>query len=218
MKLENFLRRLPTLLLNDFDDARFVTIKLMTNGMTSARIAKMIYYATKDLDENEVYLEQGTWTGFTLVSAGLDGTKLVVGVDPYDLEFANSQEINDKAEREMVQNVTFHNTNALVFKNDFRNVKWDRPEKIGVLFVDADHTYQDVIDGMKWAEPLLSDKAIIIFDDIRTKFPQDEKSVEDAVFEWIQKPGYRLEALVRGGLMIDQYSHNGFAIVSYEKT
>lgn len=221
MNINSFLNRLPTLLMNDFDDARFITLRMLTKGMTSPRIAKILYYAAHELTPNEAYVEQGTWTGFSLLSAGMDGTPLTVGIDPYDLEFG-TKEVANAAREQMIKNMSaYFPTNSLVIQDDFRNVNWkESPHKdksIGVLFIDADHTYQDVLDGFSWAEGLLSETAIIVLDDIRAS-GADGKTVEQAMYDYVNShKGYRVEALVRAGLQFDQYAHNGFAILSYEK-
>lgn len=205
--------------MNDIDDSRFAALRLMTGGMTSARIAKVIYYLSHALDhDKELYVEQGTWTGFTLAAAGMDGMPLVVGIDPYDIEFGNP-ELAAKGERQMQQNMEFFQIPAVVLAEDFRNVQWKEKydKTIGALFVDADHMYQDVLDGLAWAEPHLSDEAVIILDDVRAK-QGDDKGVELAMWEWLAAhPQYRLEAFVRGELWLDQYVHNGVAIISYRK-
>jgi predicted O-methyltransferase YrrM len=217
MKLNEFLKELPSIMMSDNDDARFEALRLICRGMASARLGKIIHYACKHLDnKTETYVEQGTWTGFTLASAGLDSNNSVIGIDPYDLEYGN-EKLNEHGKKLMEQNMRTFETPAFVLQSDFRKIVWDDPKTIGVLFIDADHTYQDVIDGLVWAEPHLSKEAIIIFDDFTTKGKEDNaKEVSEAITDWLKEHSkYRLEACIRG-VKPDRYVGNGFAIISYK--
>jgi predicted O-methyltransferase YrrM len=217
MKLNEFLKELPGIMMNDIDDARFDALRLITRGMASARLGKIIHYACQYLDhEKEIYVEHGTWTGFTLACAGLDLRNRVIGIDPYDLEYGN-KELNEYGKKMMVQNMKTFETPAVVLQSDFRKVKWEDPKTIGILFIDADHTHQDVIDSLIWAEPHLSKEALIIFDDYTTKGKEkNAKEISEAITDWLKdRKKYRLEVCVRG-IEPNRYVRNGFAIMSYK--
>lgn len=217
MNLLAFQKELPGVVMSDLDDGRFETVRTICRGMASARLGKVIYYACQHLDhKKEKYVEHGVWTGYTLACAGLDSPNAVLGIDPYDLEYG-TPELNTYAKCTAIQNMKMLQTPATILQEDFRKVKWDDPQTIGVLFIDADHTYQDVIDSLEWAEPHLSNEAIIIFDDYVVKGTEPyAREVSTAITDWLRNhPKYQMEFCIRG-IEPNRYVRNGFAIISYK--
>lgn len=218
MRLNAFLQDYPRVLFTAEGDAKFEALRLMTRGHTSPRLAKLINYATGFLDENEYYLEIGTYTGFTLCSAALSRPTRVVGIDNFTESFISGFDVKS----ELKSNCSRYAQNSTIVESDFRKV--DLIEMIkqnftcGIFFIDGKHTLEDVRESWAWGEPILSKEALVIFDDLNVE------GVGEAV-EGLRNRGalnefFRANSFYDSqssrGMMTDPIIHNGFSLMKYQ--
>jgi len=217
LNLKGFLETYPSILFSADGDHRFETLRLLTRGHSSARQAKLLHHAATFLADTELYLEIGTYTGFTLCSAGLESAKKFVGIDNFSEQFTSAtntmQELKNNVQR-YIRNYRFEN-------KDFRNVQMERfdaaGERIGVFYVDGKHDYENVVDSVKWAEPHFSDDALIMFDDLNVDGVRKgvDRVLEDSQYEEIFRARSFFDSGPSRGMMTDPYIHNGFSLVTY---
>lgn len=220
MKAKEFVHRFTNVLMNDQGDNSFSTMRMITGGGTSARIAKTLNFATCLLDPGEIYLEVGVFRGFTLLSAAYLNNKPCYGIDNFDVKVVHPAFTAEQVKGELARNMAmFANGNAHVIENDFRAVT-EVPGKIGVLFVDGKHTSLDVLDNLRWAEPFLADDAIILFDDVTLN------EVDLAIKGWWfdHRQNYDLVFHARPVFVgsydfpiFDHFLHNGLSILWYSR-
>jgi hypothetical protein len=204
MNIDCFLKRYTSLLFKEDGDAVFETLKILTNGTTSIRIAKLLNFAVSQMEGDECYVEVGTFTGGTLVSACYRTGKVCIGIDPYDKEYlwkmcaANAPTVKDAAHR----NIETFCTSAKIIEKDFKEVT---PEEIGhpigVAFIDGAHMKEPVLQNLEWLHPQLADNAVIIFDDVAFV------GVFQALFSWLSAHAdhYELLTFVKPFFQDDKY-------------
>lgn len=199
--LSNYLR---TIFTND-RDALFSTLQVWTGGLSTPRTASLINMAAYCMEEGERYVEVGVFTGFTLISAGYDNHKVVLGIDNFDTEGLQSSvgsHLDSAPIRERLKTnfKNFSHVRHQVIESDFRTVDLSEM-KTGVAYIDGRHDYPSVIDNLKWLEPSLAKDAVIIFDD------PDCEGVTEAILVWAHDhKNYELLYLSRSR---DMYHRNG---------
>lgn len=216
MNINNFLTRFSDVLLNDKDDQTFETLKLLTAGTTAARIAKLINFAASCMTEEECYLEVGVFTGYTLISANYQNKRRFVGIDSFQPDQIFSIKPDD-VRTKCKFNLMNYTYNTLLIDGDFRAVTKEQvAQPVGVHFIDGDHNYKAVKEGIAWVKPMLSKDALVILDDIC--YPE----IFQAVMETASEPGFELVFLHRplyvGAAHYpvgDRTLHFGLAILRY---
>lgn len=220
MNMDCFLKRFPEVLMNEPHDAIFEAMILWVGGSTSHRIGKLLNFAVSQMGQNECYVEVGVFNGGTLISANWRNGKPAIGIDSFDgmVEAHNPNPIRERARA----NVAAMGEGARLIEKDFRNVtKEEIGLPISVCFIDAMHTEKDVTDNLVWLEPLLSDDALIFFDDINFG------GVEKAIYEWWKnhlncydmtiyiKPFYQDANYIWS--MGDRFLNNGLCVMRYHR-
>lgn len=224
MNIDAFMKRFATVLLNDKDDHVFETIKTITGGTTSSRICKLLNFAVSQMSDDECYVEVGVFNGTSLCSAGHVSGKTCIGIDKYDPTYIaqmcglDSQVVRDRC----LHNIRSMTPWASLIEKDFRTVtKEDIAKPVAVSFIDGKHDFGDVNENLNWLEPLLSDEAIIIFDDV------NYEGVTRAISNWVASHSttYDLVAYVKPFYLDNNYSwsiserflNNGVCILRYHK-
>ncbi|MBI4743226.1 MAG: class I SAM-dependent methyltransferase [Actinobacteria bacterium] len=141
--------------------------------MISVKKQKLLNIAFSCLDDNECYLEIGTYLGKSLISAMLQNpTRKVYACDNFS-EFTPSNSFeklqNNLHEYKLDRNVIFYNSDFLEILN-----KNKIPFPVGVYFYDGAHDENNQYLAIKNIESLLSNNATVIIDDWR--FAEDSKS------------------------------------------
>lgn len=174
MDTKRFKEELTGLLLTPSGDAPFSALRIITHGMAGVRTAKLINFACRCMDADEIYLEVGTFSGYTLVSAAFQSNAVCVGVDDFSLKEVIRPEAREMAKgiiREKLQkNLAEHGSSSSKFiESDFRSVSLSDEAigKLAVLFIDGEHNYQDVKETLEKFEPFLAKEALVIFDDVQ---------------------------------------------------
>lgn len=167
----------------DGDDV-FSYLRMQTGGLTSPRTAKLINLAASCMEEGERYVETGVFTGYTLIAAGFDNRKIVLGIDSFDMNGPDSSvgcEMDANKVREALKkNAAHFNILGHVVEGDFKDIKLEGI-KTGVSFIDARHDYESVTKNLEWLEPSLAKDAVLIFDDV------DCEGVDRSILFWAQE-------------------------------
>lgn len=173
MNIEKFKENVISLMSYQNGDEKFAALRVYTHGMASSRFAKAINFAVKCLEEGEFYAEIGTYSGFSLISAGYENTSPCIGIDDLSMPDFFKKEHSEGA-KNSIREILHTNMNTFGFSNlkhiesDFRNVVFDESQKgkMGVLLIDGKHTAAEVNDTLTWATPYLSKDSVILFDDV----------------------------------------------------
>lgn len=218
MKLDQFLQTYPDVLFGSKDDEIFITLRILLGGMCSHRLAKLLNYACRFQESNERYLEIGTFTGFTLFSAGYESGRQFIGIDNFSEDFSLPFSVRGRLEENIKR---YPGGGYTVIESDFRTVELGRflvdGAKIGVFLIDGKHTYEDVVESVSWAKDYLSDNALIVFDDLNV--PGIRAAIEevkkDPRFEEIFFANSFYSSAPDRGISSDKYIHNGFSLVTF---
>lgn len=224
MNVDFFMKRFADILMHSAHDDTFETLKLLTGGTTSPRIAKLLNFAVSQMASDECYIEVGVFMGGTLCSAAYANGKSCIGIDKYDREEIKTMFHMDAT---MVRDRCLHNITSIcpgvqLIEKDFRLVA---REEIGypvaVSFIDGAHLRKDVLENLAWLEPFLADEAILVFDDI------NYWGVTKAIFDWSSEhsENYDLIAYVKPHFsddnntysLTDRFLNNGVCILRYHK-
>lgn len=135
-------------------------------GYTSVKVQHLLNTAYLCLDDDECYLEIGSFQGKTLISAMLNNaprtTYACDNFSEFTTDAARSFEVFQANLRHfgLAERVTF-------FNEDFRGVldpkRLEKP--VGVYLYDGGHTEAEHRDAITLAEPVLADRALVIIDD-----------------------------------------------------
>ncbi len=189
------------------------------DGMMSIKKQRLLNMAFAHLNEDECYLEVGTFKGKSLISAMLDNPpRPVIACD----NFGEFQDRGNALE-ETQSNLARHNLAGRVefYDCDFRAVYTPErlPYPIGLYFYDGAHDYAAQYDGIKLVEPYLAANALVIVDDWR--FDRDSGSyARDATLDAIgESPNewnllYELPARFNGDLAL---WWNGVGVLEFRR-
>jgi len=158
--------------------AKFDNIIAQCNGMSRSRLMKLLNAAVGCMQDEEIYLEVGSYQGGSLVSALFENTQEAVAVD----NFSQFQESN--SEETLKRNlINFEMTSRAVIRNcDYRDylgdfMPYQNPTaRVGVYFYDGAHDTQSQLDGYELALPYLADQCLIFVDDYR--YPEVKESID----------------------------------------
>lgn len=221
MKYDIFISNYLRTIFTDERDALFSTLQVWMNGLSTPRTASLLNMAAYCMDEGERYVEVGVFTGFTLLSAGYDNGKVVLGIDSFDTEGKDSS-IGSHMDSSLIRSrlkincERFSHIRYQVVESDFRKVDLSEM-KTGVAYIDGRHDYKSVIENLQWLEPSLAEDAVIVFDD------PDCDGVADAITDWVHDhKEYELLYLSRSMERFKRNSShdgpfiNGLGIVHYK--
>ncbi len=132
------------------------------DGMCNIETLAMINFAlTHCMDEQEKYLEVGTWKGRTVVAALQQNDKNAIVIDPLTYDDSSVVFYENVKKYGLSDRVTMH-------QNFWENCKLDESfANIGVYFYDGDHGDNASYCGLQGFLPHLSDQAILIVDDLK---------------------------------------------------
>lgn len=168
---------IPTLFGSD-GDGPFSTFRILLHGMSGVRTAKLLNLACLCADKGEFYLEVGTFTGYTLVSASYQTNTTCLGVDDLSMDEVIRKDISEE-ERNKVLNAirgqlsmnmqNYGSDGCKFIETDFRKVTLnsDAIGKMCCLFIDGNHNYQEVKETLEKFEPYLTKDAVVIIDDVQ---------------------------------------------------
>lgn len=142
-------------------------------NMNGAGNIQLLSRTCSFLEENECYVEVGTHRGCTLLGASLGNeNKMFYGVDNFTghnspRECAPFTTVEEGLQ-DAIKNLA-PTGNVKYYKQDYREflqkTKDVEGRKVGVYLYDGDHQLQHQYLGLKLAQFMLSDKAIVFVDD-----------------------------------------------------
>ncbi|MCG8556493.1 MAG: class I SAM-dependent methyltransferase [Proteobacteria bacterium] len=122
------------------------------------------------MEDNECYLEIGTYKGLTLLSAAYGNVdRTCIGCDKFRFlgRFTGSGILAKRALRRSLERYRAHTG-----KIEFHEMSSERmfserrvSTPVGVYFYDGDHSFEGTYRGIIQAFPLLSHRSIIVVDD-----------------------------------------------------
>lgn len=216
MNITRFLDSYTMELFGNVGDHKFETLRVLSNGLSAVKTAKILNFAAKCMECEEYYCEIGTWTGYTLASAGSEIASRVIGIDNFKPNWRTNIKLTaDFINRSLSQ---FWGLNFKFIDNDFRNVTDLDKNKMAVLYIDGDHDYKNVWDALEWSKEFLNDKALILLDDVRID------GVTEAMRDWVSKNKEYEEIfycktshIEQHGKINDPFLQAGLAILKYER-
>jgi len=167
-------------------------------GITSHEAGQILSELAKRVPEDQCIVEIGVYTGRSLLylaEGALAGNGCDVwGVDPWDLPRPSKPKYKDSKTYEYAMNAIAMSPAAHLIKTikSYGTIiaeNWDGPD-VGLLYIDADHRYQPVLDDFYSWQPHFAEGAVICFDDYdRATFPGVVKAVNElAKMEHITPP------------------------------
>jgi predicted O-methyltransferase YrrM len=187
-------------------------------GMASISKLRLLNAAFYCLEPTECYLEVGTYNGKSLISAALGNPpRAMYACDDFS-EFTNSNSaaILDANLRRysLREAVKFFDGD---FRTAFADGRIDCP--VGLYFYDGAHDEVSQYEGIKLAEPLLADEALVLVDDWRLAEDSGSyaeagtiRAAQESVHDW--ELMYVLPARVNGDL---EMWWNGVAVLSFKR-
>ena len=167
MDSEHFLRELPGLF-DDFPrsehprDRRFARIIDEVENLAKENNLILLNLAASCLGPGEAYVEVGVFHGASLIAAMLGNEdKRFVGIDSFAFRDASLEQVEANLARygldvpEIVVGDAFELVPAGALGDT----------RIGVWYYDAGHSYEEQLEGLRIAEPLLVPGALLIVDD-----------------------------------------------------
>ncbi len=163
-----------------FIEKKYIDLQQKFQGLTGAGTAQLISNCVRLMNKNNVYLEIGVFQGANFVSvAHHNKDKYCIGVDNFSEHFEESGAWGDVSELGLVEQriKKYDCKNAFIHVSDFREwiknrTSLSKPIYVEVYFYDGPHSYQDQVDGVEMAFPLLADEAIIFIDDLASENTQ----------------------------------------------
>jgi len=139
MQLEKFIYGFHKVIGSQEDENEFAAMRIVCCGLAGAKLGKLLNYASNFLEKGEVYLEIGTYTGYSLIAASFFHIEnMFIGIDNFQLvdEGKIENDLKDRIEKRLRVNLQhFHSGNQEFIKNDYSKVDLDEKMKIGVFLI-----------------------------------------------------------------------------------
>ena len=121
----------------------------------------------QSMSNDAVYLNIGTWCGWSLFAGVIDGsTKTVVGVDNFSSDQGEARKVFlDAYAKFQTGNMRFHEMDYLEY---FRSI---HHEPIGVYFYDGDHAYEHQLKALEVAHASMASGCYVVVDDTNMEGP-----------------------------------------------
>jgi hypothetical protein len=139
-------------------------------GLSSDRVCNFLNRLVARMDDEECYLEVGTWKGRTLLSAAHDNpNRLCIGCDIFRT-WGRFTGPGFLAKRALMRNIETHRPRGAevrFFHMSSRELFGQRliPRPVGVYFYDGDHSYGGTFHGIVAGSAYLAERAIVLVDD-----------------------------------------------------
>jgi predicted O-methyltransferase YrrM len=230
MDLKRFKENLVSLLLTPSGDNPFAALRIITHGMSGVRTAKILNFAAKCMAPGEFYLEVGTFSGYTLISAGYQLNALCIGVDDLsmnELVKPESKENGKKCVRALLdKNLGEYGTpNTRFVESSFKTVDLSENSrgKLSVLFIDGDHTREEVKATLEKFAPSFSPNAVIVFDDVQfggisTYIAELMSGNEFEMLAYLVSTPHEHDRTVHQNMFLDEHIANGICVMARKGT
>ena len=162
----------------DFNLADLADLKSI-GGMSTPANAKIINAICKSMNKDQLYLNVGTYKGFSL-AAGMYGSDCsVIGIDNFSQFGGPRDECLAVFDRYARTNTKFYDMDYVEYLNSHSGI-------IDFYFYDGHHSYENQYKAMHVASPYFRSGTLIMIDD--TNVSQVKQATFDALtdlnFEW----------------------------------
>lgn len=142
--------------------ARLSCLRRMPKWSTFA-VGAIINKIVSVLPENAAFVNVGVWAGFTFL-AGLIGNpnKRCVGVDNGSVNIEDGDVRSSFLDRFTKHKSERHFFHEMDYRDYFSRV---HDGQIGFYFYDADHSYENQLNGLRVAEPFFAERCVVMVDD-----------------------------------------------------
>lgn len=163
---------------------------LKTPRLSTLAIAYIINRLVRTMPSEEMYLNIGTWCGFSFFAGTLGNKqKFCSGVDNFSGDIVQIDNASIK-NIYMTQYNLFRTPFSAFYEMDYETYFHDiHKESIGVYFYDGDHRRTHTKQGLELAEPFLAKNAYILMDDA------NERKIYNMTIDFLSKSN-NLYALV----------------------
>ena len=174
-----FLRELPGLF-EDFPrsehplDRRFEPILGQVENLAAENVLALLNLAASCLGLDEAYVEVGVLHGASLIAAMLDNEQhRFIGIDDFRLRDGSLERVEQNLAKFGLRRP------ELLVGDVFELVPGGALDgtPIGVWYYDASHSYEAQVEGLRIAEPLLVQGALVIVDD--TDWKDVDRAMDD---------------------------------------
>ena len=144
-------------------------------GMSSENIRFFTNEIVKKFARGGIYLEVGMYRGCSLLSAALfNPTTRCIGIDNFsssDPENKNKDILKNNLHKfGNPKNIEYY---LMDYKQAIENIFFREPNlKIDVYYYDGSHSYKDQLNGLRIMLPHLSEKCVVLIDDVNRKGPE----------------------------------------------
>jgi len=146
--------------------------------MSSFAVGAIIHYGVSRMSSDEIYLNIGTWHGFSLFAGMLNNPdKTCVGVDNFS-EFSGHVDSYGGVfppvpihfyKRFNQYRTEKHHFHEMDYQEYFKEI---HQGKIGFYFYDGEHSYKNQLEGLRAAEPFFAEECVILVDDTNEEDPR----------------------------------------------
>lgn len=226
MDIKRFKENLVSLLLTPSGDNPFAALRIATHGMSGVRTAKILNFAAKCMAPKEFYLEVGTFSGYTLISAGYQLNAICIGVDNLSMNELVKPEAKEAGKNSvraiLTQNLSqYGSINTRFVELDFRDVGLTEDSKglLSVLFIDGDHTRDEVKLTFEKFTPYFSKDAVIVFDDVQfggisTYIAELMAGDEYEMLAYLVSTPNEHDKTVHQNMFLDEHIANGICVMA----
>ena len=153
--------------------------------MSTFAIGAMINKGVSEMSDDCCFVNVGVWHGFSFL-AGIKNNpdKRCIGVDNFS-QFGGPRE--EFCERFNKYKSTNHHFYDIDYKEYFANL---HTGEIGFYIYDGDHDYENQMNGLRIAEPFLSENCVILIDDTNSDEPRQ------ATLDFVAKRSPRYQILL----------------------
>jgi hypothetical protein len=135
--------------------------------MSTFVIGAVINHAVREMGPEDSFVNVGVWNGFTLLCGMADNPdRRCVGIDNFSQFGGPREEFLERFHSRASEQHRFYDMD---YRDYFRQ---EHSGKIGVYIYDGEHSYRNQLEGLRIAEPHLSEDAIIIVDDTNWEMPR----------------------------------------------
>jgi hypothetical protein len=153
--------------------------------MSTFAIGAMINMGVSKMPDNHVFVNIGTWYGFTFLAGIINNRqKKCIGVDNFSEFGGPREEFLKRFDKHKGCKHYFYEMNYIDY---FSRVHKD---PIGFYIYDGNHSYKNQLHGLQTAEPFFTKNSIILVDDIN----YDE--VRQATVNFISKSPYKYRIIL----------------------
>jgi predicted O-methyltransferase YrrM len=186
---------------------RFDDVIAGVDNLSTENNLALLNLAAAVLPRGEAYVEVGSYAGASLIGAmrGNEG-KTFIAIDKFGR--ADQERLEANLER-------FGVTGATIIAGDgFEVLESDAlgERSVGVLFWDADHSYEGQLRALRAIEPRLAGGAVIVIDN------GDRAPVRRAVDDWLrEQPRARLALEIGGRTHGQPWWHDGMLVLCWDE-